>query len=78
MTLTLLNTTAAANSTVIRLFSWQTGYGAFAVSPTLLEKTKRYILNQAVHHQKHTFQEEYILFLNAYGVDYDERYLFSE
>ena len=60
------------------LFSWQTGYGAFAVSPTLLEKTKRYILNQAVHHQKHTFQEEYILFLNAYGIDFDERYLFSE
>ena len=26
----------------------------------------------------HLFREEYILFLNANGIDYDERYLFSE
>ena len=59
-------------------FSWQSGYGAFSVSPSLLDKSVNYIRNQKVHHQKRTFAEEYKMFLEAYGIEYDERYAFSD
>ena len=59
-------------------FSWQEGYGAFSVSPSLIEKTTNYIRNQAEHHKKRTFREEYKLFLEAYGIQYDERFAFEE
>ena len=52
-------------------FTWQEGYGAFSVSPTLIEKTIRYIRGQEEHHKKRSFQDEYRLFLDAYGIQYD-------
>lgn len=61
-----------------RHFSWQEGYGAFSVSPTLINKTVKYIRNQEEHHRKRSFQEEYKLFLNAYGIQYDERFAFCD
>ena len=36
-----------------------------------------YIRNQKDHHRKHTFKEEYLKFLERYGVEYDERYLWD-
>ncbi len=60
------------------LFAWQNGYGAFSVSPSLLPRTREYILNQTEHHRRLTFEEEYLAFLNAYGVQYDRKYLFSD
>jgi len=59
-------------------FAWQGGYGTFSVSPSLHDKTKRYIENQEIHHQKITFKEEYILFLKEYGIDYNEEYLWTD
>ena len=59
-------------------FAWQEGYGAFSVSPSLLDKTIRYIRGQKEHHKKRSFLEEYRLFLEAYGIKYDERYAFSD
>ena len=59
-------------------FSWQTGYGAFSVSPSLLDKTIQYIKNQPEHHKMRTFQEEYRMLLEAHGIKYDERYAFSD
>jgi len=38
---------------------------------------KRYIANQKEHHRKQTFQEELIQFLEEYGIEYDERYLWN-
>ena len=58
-------------------FVWQEGYGAFSVSPSLTDKTVKYIRSQAEHHKKRTFREEYKLFLDAYGIQYDERYVFA-
>lgn len=55
-------------------FAWQTGYGGFTVSPSQLESVREYIRNQEAHHQKKTFQEEYVEFLKKSGVEYDERY----
>ena len=59
-------------------FAWQGGYGGFSVSPSLHDKTKRYIENQEEHHKKMTFKEEYLLFLKEYGMKYDQRYLWSD
>ena len=61
-----------------RQFAWQEGYGAFSVSPSLLKKTISYIQGQPEHHKKRTFIEEYKLFLDAYGIDYDELFAFKD
>ena len=59
-------------------FAWQGGYGGFSVSPSLHDKTKRYIENQEEHHKKMSFKEEYLLFLKEYGIEYDEKYLWMD
>ena len=59
-------------------FEWQEGYGAFSVSPSLIDKTVNYIRGQEEHHRKRSFQEEYRLFLEAYGIQYDERYVIKK
>ena len=59
----------------VKDFGWQDGYGAFTVGASQLEVVKAYVKNQAEHHRKRTFQEEYVEFLKRYSVDYDEKYL---
>ena len=58
-------------------FSWQEGFGAFSVSLSQVPMVKRYIRNQAEHHKKRNFEEEFILLLKKSGVDYDARYVFG-
>ena len=58
-------------------FYWQDGYGIFSVNPAEVERVVEYITNQDAHHEKRTFQEELVAFLQKYKVDYDERYLWS-
>ena len=48
-------------------FSWQTGYGSFSVSESVVNKVFEYIKNQKQHHAKKSFQEEYNDFLKLYG-----------
>ena len=38
----------------------------------------KYINNQEEHHKKKTFREEYLDFLNAYQVNFDEKYIFDD
>ncbi len=56
-------------------FSWQAGYGAFTVSPSIIPNTRKYIANQKEHHRQRTYREELITFLKEYGVQYDEKWL---
>jgi putative transposase len=58
-------------------FSWQSGYGAFSVDPSQIDSVQEYIQNQAGHHRKRTFQEEYLEILRQYRVEYDERYIWT-
>ena len=58
-------------------FRWQTGYGAFTVSTSQIEKTRQYILEQETHHKKRSFKEEFIALLKAHTIEYDERSLWS-
>lgn len=59
-------------------FAWQEGFGVFSYGKSQVDKVARYILNQEAHHAKHTFNEEYILFLKINGIDYDEKHLFRD
>ncbi len=59
-------------------FSWQEGYGAFSYSKSQVPKVIRYIQMQEEHHKKKTFKEEYLDFLKAFEVEYDEKYVFHE
>jgi putative transposase len=56
-------------------FYWQDGYGGFSVSNSGVNSVKRYILNQKRHHEKVSFTDEYKVLLDAYGIQYEERYL---
>lgn len=38
---------------------------------------RRYIETQEEHHRRKPFQEELIALLNAHGIEYDERYLWT-
>jgi putative transposase len=58
-------------------FAWQEGYGAFTVSESRVEMVKEYIRNQEKHHQKTTFQEEFVRLLKAHGIEFDARYLWE-
>lgn len=50
-------------------FAWQTGYAAYSVSESQLEKGFQYIKNQKEHHTKKSFQHEYDEFLKLYGLE---------
>ncbi len=52
-------------------FSWQTGYAAYSVSESVLEKLFQYIVNQKQHHQKTTFNKEYDEFIKLHGLQKD-------
>jgi REP element-mobilizing transposase RayT len=56
-------------------FSWQRGYGAFTVSQSNVEQVQRYLLKQKEHHQRVSFRDEFILFLKANGIEFNERYV---
>jgi REP element-mobilizing transposase RayT len=63
---------------LIGKFYWQEGFAAFSVSKSKILDLIEYINNQEIHHKKKTFKEEYLGFLNKYGINYDERYIFSD
>jgi len=58
-------------------FEWQKRYGAFSVSPSLVSAVQAYIRNQAEHHRKRSFEEEFLALLKKSGVAYDAERLFA-
>jgi putative transposase len=58
-------------------FYWQTGYGAFSVSPSEVETVKAYIENQHDHHTHESFQDEYRGILKTNDIEFDERYIWD-
>lgn len=60
-----------------RNFHWQDGYGGFSLATSDVPRLRNYIANQKEHHRKQSFQEELIQFLDEYGIEYDERYLWN-
>jgi putative transposase len=60
-----------------RNFHWQDGYGGFSVGKPDIPALKQYLASQKEHHRRRSFQEELIQFLEEYGIEYDERYLWN-
>lgn len=58
-------------------FNWQEGYGAFSYARSQVDAVVKYVANQERHHQKKTFQEEYLKMLQKFEVEYKEEYLFD-
>ena len=58
-------------------FYWQKGYGAFSINPSEISLVKDYIYRQEEHHQKKTFKQELLYFLNKYDVPYNEKYMWD-
>lgn len=54
-----------------RSFAWQEGYGAFSVSASQTEDVIRYINNQAAHHAKQSYEDEFLEMLKKYGLNYE-------
>ena len=61
---------------VVGKFAWQEGYGAFSYGKSQIDGVVNYIKHQEEHHRKKTFKEEYMEFLEIFGVQYDDRYVF--
>jgi REP element-mobilizing transposase RayT len=60
-----------------RDFHWQNGYGVFSVSESKLSDVRAYIGNQAEHHQKMSFQDEFRELCRRHGVAMDEKYVWD-
>ena len=61
----------------VREFSWQQGYGAFSVSASAAGVVKKYIENQAEHHKRRSFEDEFLALLKKSGVPYDPKFVFG-
>jgi REP element-mobilizing transposase RayT len=61
----------------LREFEWQTGFGAFAVSYSNVEHVQTYLANQAEHHRRQSFQEEFLELLRRHNLNWDERYIWN-
>jgi REP element-mobilizing transposase RayT len=58
-----------------RGFAWQGGYGAFSVSESRQGAVIGYIQDQARHHRRISFQDEFLALLKNHAVEFDERYI---
>ena len=58
-------------------FEWQGGYGAFTVSQSQVPTVRQYIQQQAEHHKKQCFKDEFLAFLKRHNIDYDPKYVFE-
>ena len=56
-------------------FHWQNGFGAFSISPSHVESIRRYIENQAEHHERESFQDEFRRLCRKYGLAWDEKFV---
>jgi putative transposase len=66
------------NRKVAAKFSWQRGYGAFSVSESMAENVRRYIKSQREHHQRQTFQDEYLELLRRHQIEFDPKFVFEQ
>jgi REP element-mobilizing transposase RayT len=58
-------------------FTWQTGYGCFTVSPSMLDVVGQYIAHQKEHHETQSFQDEFRELVLAHGLELDEAHMWE-
>jgi putative transposase len=59
----------------VPLFAWQEGYGAFSIAESQRQTVLSYIETQAEHHQKWSYEQEFVTLVRKSGVEHDPRYL---
>lgn len=66
------------NETLPRLgnFSWQEGYGGFAVSKSAVPPVEAYISRQKEQHQRLDLKTEFLELLRRHGIEFDEQEVF--
>ena len=72
------NSSAWASERLGCRFRWQSGYGAFAVSRSVVPRVTRYIERQEEHHRRTTFRKEMERFTAEAGFELDPRFLESD
>jgi putative transposase len=65
------------NKLCLGRFSWQEGYGGFSYSRSQISDIYNYIENQESQHQRKSFHEEYIDYLNENEMIFDQQFLFD-
>jgi putative transposase len=58
-------------------FAWQEGYAAFSVSRSNKRAVMEYIAEQERHHQKRSFEQEFVAMLRKSEINYDPRFIFG-
>jgi len=58
-----------------KAFTWQDGYGAVSVGQSQLPTVLNYVRHQPEHHQKHTFDSEFVSLLAKHGIRDKSRYM---
>ena len=58
-------------------FAWQEGYAAFSVSASNKRAVIEYIAAQPRHHEKRSFEQEFVAMLQKSEIDYDPRFIFG-
>ena len=53
-------------------FEWQEGYGAFSLGISAIDDTQAYIENQAEHHRRRSFREEFEAILKRHSIKFEE------
>jgi putative transposase len=61
----------------VRDFAWQSGFGAFSVSPSQVAVVKAYIRDQETHHRKRSFEGEFLALLRKSGIAFDPKWVFG-
>lgn len=56
----------------LKRFEWQEGYGAFSIGVSGIEDTVAYIINQAEHHRRRSFQSEFKAILKKHEIPYED------
>ena len=56
---------------------WQTGYGAFTVSHSALDRVREYVLRQEEHHHARRFQDEFRKLVRKHGLEPDEVHMWD-
>ncbi len=64
-------------SAAFQQFDWQEGYGAFSIGRSQQDDVVGYIRGQQERHRHLSFQDGFRRFLDRYGIEYDERYVWD-
>jgi putative transposase len=60
-----------------RCLGWQEGYGAFSVSASNVDAVRHYIQDQAGHHGRRSFEDEFVALLARSGITFNRAEIFG-